>query len=290
MSNSLMPQTDVANRITQAYPTFSSGNRRAADYVLRNPLEVVAMSIEGLAEHSGTSSATITRFVRTLGYASYSEFRAALASALRHTMAPVDSFADTRTAAGGPFATFAAALAMQANNLQSTRDTLEEPTVTGAIEVLLNARRIYLAGSGASYHIASYLEDGLALYLNAAVIFGGARGDPQRAVRHMMSAGAEDVVLAVSIPRYARSTVDLCTFAKKRGATLVALTDVPTSPLARIADICLYTPARALLLPNTPTAAFAVADALITTVARERPEAVENLKNLSENRFWTFQE
>lgn len=37
-----------------------------------------------------------------------------------------------------------------------------------------------------------------------------------------------------------------------------------TSPLARIADI--------------------------TTVARERPEAVENLKNLRESRFWTFQD
>ena len=35
-------------------------------------------------------------------------------------------------------------------------------------------------------------------------------------------------------------------------------------------------------------AAFAVADALITTLARERPDAVEALKGLSESLLWTF--
>ncbi len=69
---------------------------------------------------------------------------------------------------------------------------------------------------------------------------------------------------------------------------MLALTDSPTSPLTPIADVTLFAPARSHLLPNSPTAVFALADALIAAVARERPDAVEALKELSESLLWTF--
>ncbi|MGO4173161.1 MurR/RpiR family transcriptional regulator [Bosea sp. TAF32] len=288
MSQGLRPSTDLSNRIAQIYPSLSNGHRRAADFVLQHPLDVATMTIEGLAEGSGTSNATVTRFVRALGYGGYGEFRGALSAALKFAHAPVDSFAGARSAAGSTFATVEAALADQAANLQAARESLTEEAVTRAVELLLKAPRVFIAASGASHHVASFLEDGLALYLGADVIFASARTGPERAVRHMMSARPDDLLVAISVPRYSRSTVDLASFAKKRGAKLLALTDGPTSPLASIADVTLFAPARSRLLPNSPTAVFAIADALIAAVARERPDAVEALKELSESLLWTF--
>ncbi|MGY6247183.1 MurR/RpiR family transcriptional regulator [Bosea thiooxidans] len=96
MSQSLKPSTDLSNRIAQIYPSLSNGHRRAADFVLQHPLDVATMTIEGLAEGSGTSNATVTRFVRALGYGSYGEFRSALSAALKFAHDPVDSFAGAR--------------------------------------------------------------------------------------------------------------------------------------------------------------------------------------------------
>jgi DNA-binding MurR/RpiR family transcriptional regulator len=284
----LKPSTDLAGRIARVYPSLSAGHRKAADFVLQRPLDTATMTIEGLAEQSGTSTATVTRFVRALGYASYGEFRTALSEALKFAMAPVDSLADARATAGSPAATLITALRDEAANLDETIGTLEESVAAGAIAAILGARRIFLLGTGASHHVASLLEDGLALYLDADVIFAASRGGPERAIRHMLSAGPGDVVLAIAMPRYSRTTVELANFSKTRGATVLALTDAPTSPLARIADLTLFAPARNRLLPNSPTAAFALADALITAIARERPAAVEALKNLSESLLWTF--
>lgn len=288
MSNPLNPTTALATRIADIYPSLSHGNRRAADFVLQNPIDVATMSIEKLAEGSGTSNATVTRFVRALGYANYGEFRAALTSALKVAMAPVDKLASARLVAASPFATFVNALSDQAANLQAAREGLDEAVATRAIEALLRARRIFLAGAGTSYHVASFLEDGLALYVEADVIFPAGRGDPQRAVRHLLSARPDDLIVAISTPRYMRSTLDLCRVAKKHGAALLALTDAPTSPLTPIADMTLFAPARNAVLPNSPTAIFALADALITAVARARPQAVEALKELSESRLWNY--
>ncbi|WP_089175325.1 MurR/RpiR family transcriptional regulator [Bosea sp. AS-1] len=288
MSQGLKPSTDLSNRIAQIYPSLSNGHRRAADFVLQHPLDVATMTIEGLAEGSGTSNATVTRFVRALGYGGYGEFRSALSAALKFAHDPVDNFAGARAEAGSIFATFDAALADQATNLQAARDGLTEAAVTQAVALLLKAPRVFIAASGASHYVASFLEDGLALYLDADVVFASSRTGPERAIRHMMSAREDDLVVAISVFRYSRSTLDLASFAKKRGAALLVLTDSPTSPLAPLADVTLFAPARSRLLPNSPTAVFALADALIAAVARERPDAVEALKELSESLLWTF--
>ena len=216
MSPVLKPTTDLANRIANVYPSLSTGHRKAADFVLQNPLDSATMTIEGLAEKSGASTATVTRFVRALGYGGYGEFRGALSEALKLAMAPVASLADARSVAASPFATLVGALRDQAANLDAAISGLDEAVVSQAIAALLGARRIFVIGTGASHHVASFLEDGLALYLDADVIFAASRGGPARAIRHMLSAGPGDVVVAISMPRYSRTTLELCSFAKKR--------------------------------------------------------------------------
>jgi DNA-binding MurR/RpiR family transcriptional regulator len=288
VSQVLKPTTDLAHRIALVYAALKDAQRRAADFVLQNPLETATMTIEGLAERSGASTATVTRFVRSLGYAGYSEFRAALSEALRLAMAPVDSFADAHSTKSSAFATFVTALKDQAANLDETLAAVDEQTCSQAMDVLLRARRIFIVGSGASHHVAAHLDEGLTLYLDANVIFASSRGGAEKAVRHLMNVGPDDLVLAISLPRYSRGTVDLAKLAKNRRATVMALTDAPSSPLVAIADITLFAPARNRLLPNSPTAAFALADAIIAAVARERPDAVEELKELSESLLWTF--
>jgi DNA-binding MurR/RpiR family transcriptional regulator len=288
VSQVLKPTTDLAHRIALVYGSLSEAHRRAADFVLQNPLETATMTIEGFAERSGASTATVTRFVRTLGYAGYSEFRAALSEALRLAMAPVDSFADAHSAKSSAFVTFVTALKDQAANLDETLAAIDEATCSQAMDILLRARRIFTVGSGASHHVAAHLDEGLTLYLDANVIFASSRGGAEKAVRHLMNVGPDDLVLAISLPRYSRGTVDLAKLAKNRGATVMALTDGPSSPLVPLADITLFAPARNRLLPNSPTAAFALADAIVAAVARERPDAVAALKELSENLLWTF--
>lgn len=288
MSQVLKPTTDLANRIALAYASLSGAHRRAADFVLQNPLETATMTIEGFAERSGASTATVTRFVRALGFGGYSEFRGALSAALRLAMAPVDSLADAHSTKSTAFSTIVTAIKDQAANLDEALAAVDEKTCSRAMEALLRARRIFIVGSGASHHVAAHLEEGLTLYLDANVIFASSRGGPEKAIRHIMNVGSDDLVLAISLPRYSRGTVDLAKLAKSRGATVLALTDAPSSPLVPIADMTFFAPARNRLLPNSPTATFALADAIVSAIARERPNSVEALKELSESLLWTF--
>lgn len=289
MVHALKSTTDLAHRIARIYPSLSNGHRRIADHVMGSPLESATASLEVLAEKSGSSNATVTRFVRALGYGSYAEFRGALSAALRLAMQPVDDFAEARVSTHSAYGTFLASMKTQRSNLDDAITGLDEATVGTIVEAVLKARRIFIIASGASHHVASLIEDGLALYCDADVVFATARGGPERAFRHLNAAGPDDVAIAISVPRYSRTTVELASHSRAKGVFVIALTDSPTSPLVPVGDVALYGPARNPLLPNSPTAIFALADALITAVARERPDAVEALKKLSQSLLWTFQ-
>src|SRR5512145_2969868 len=60
-------------------PEFTGALRRVADQVLTDPNGASRATIVELAERSGTSPATITRFCRALGFEGYADLRLAIA-------------------------------------------------------------------------------------------------------------------------------------------------------------------------------------------------------------------
>ncbi|MCA0401820.1 MAG: MurR/RpiR family transcriptional regulator [Proteobacteria bacterium] len=291
MTHSLRPTTELSQRIASAYPALSKGHRQLADHVIHHPLDAATMTIEALAKACDTSVATATRFVRTLGYDHFGDFRAALGDALRIAMAPVETLSQaTEQASQTPASVFCAALDRQIENLRETRSLVEGEKVARAIEMMMTARQVYVVASGASYHVASYLEDALSLYLGPRIVLVTSRGGLDRAVHFLGSVTPEDLVIGISVRRYSKFTAELLHFARERTAHLLAITDSATSPVARVCDLTLFAPSDGGHLPNSPTALFAIADALVAAIAQQQPGSAAALKALSTKLFWTFQE
>lgn len=274
MSQTLNPKSDFANRMSAAYPSFSKSYRRIADFVLARPLDVVAMSIEGLAQSSGSSTATITRFVRAAGYSGYGEFREKIVTDFQFE-APESNDNNAENHENRHKKSFLhTALSDSSDNIKDTIVNIDTPSSEAFIKALINARRIIILGTGASHYAATLLEEGLALYTEKSVTNVLSRGASQYATNFVRFVDEGDVVIAISMPRYSNNTVQLSKAAKRKGALILAITDSPTSPLVPVADIIFFAPARNRLLPNSPAAIFALADAIITAVAAHRPDIV----------------
>lgn len=274
MSQTLNPKSDFANRMSAAYPSFSKSYRRIADFVLARPLDVVAMSIEGLAQSSGSSTATITRFVRAAGYSGYGEFREKIVSDFQFETSDNNKNSPENHENGLKKSFLHTALSDSSDNIRDTIANIDAASSEAFIEALINARRIIILGTGASHYAATLLEEGLALYTEKNVINVLSRGASQYANNFVRSVDDGDVVIAISMPRYSNNTVQLSKAAKQKGAVILAITDSPTSPLVPVADVIFFAPARNRLLPNSPAAIFALADAIVTAVAECRPDIV----------------
>ena len=66
---------------------------------------------------------------------------------------------------------------------------------------------------------------------------------------------------------YARATVDIATYADAQGIPIVAVTDSPVSPLARMATSTILVPTDSVSFFHTMTPAFVVSEILAALIA-----------------------
>ena len=74
------PSDGVLLRVRSLLPEFTGALRRVAEQVLTDPAAASRATIVELAERSGTSPATVTRFCRALGFDGYADLRLGIAA------------------------------------------------------------------------------------------------------------------------------------------------------------------------------------------------------------------
>ena len=266
--------TTVAQRIAQVLPRLTRSHRQVADYVLMHPLQVATLPIDELALAAGVSVATANRFARALGYEGYASFRAELVRGFEPLIAPVEHLRGNLAQPSTVADVFAAALEESHRNIEATRRTLDYGSCERAVQHILEARTVFIAGYGASAHLAGLLHHGLDAYCADLRLLPTVSGVTHGA-RSLSRGTPADLLVAIGFPRYLTDTVTLAGLARAHGVRVLALTDRPSSPLAPLADVVLYAQAETRYRPNCETSALALIEALTSAVALRTPGAFQ---------------
>ena len=169
----------------------------------------------------------------------------------------------------GMIPTLADTVSQEIESLSHLADLQQEAAVTAAVSMLGKARRILVTGARSAYSVAYYAGFLLRELLDNVWYFPAGAED---AYEMLEKAGDEDVLLAVSFLRYARSSHRLVEFAAERNVRIVALTDGPISPIAPRAEVSLFAPS---LTPfHSYVAAMTVVDVLVSAVAQSSRERI----------------
>lgn len=259
-----MPTTQ--QRIAQATTDASPSLARVGHWMSAHPIQTLAASAEEIAEATGTSVAAIHRFAVSAGFEGFTHLKSALGRELASVVAPMRKIGGVRAAALASTLPEGAASAQQ---------------IERAAAQLLKARQVYLLGLGTSSFVAGYAAHLLAPYLPRAWPIAGP-GGTEVAARWLAGIGATDVLLAISLPRYSVATVQLAQFARERRAQVIAITDSPQAPLARVAQRLLLAPAAHAVLPSSVQAAVSVVEAMVAEVIRLNPDAQRLAQEMSE--------
>ena len=79
--------------------------------------------------------------------------------------------------------------------------------------------------------------------------------------------GTEDVMIAISFPRYSKVTMNSVKFAKDRGATIIAITDNALSPVFQMSDAALLAPCEMISFVDSMVAPLSLINALLVALA-----------------------
>ncbi|MCQ9617876.1 MurR/RpiR family transcriptional regulator [Paenalcaligenes niemegkensis] len=142
------------SRVYDKLPTLHPAEKRLAEFILDFPGELASYSALELAQLSEVSTATVSRFVRRLGYENYDAAR-------RHVRAEKQGgsplFLADRTVE--TFDGLLAAHAQKAQeNLERAYLRLDEKMVTGIVRALIDARMVWTTGLRANQFLARYFQ------------------------------------------------------------------------------------------------------------------------------------
>jgi DNA-binding MurR/RpiR family transcriptional regulator len=248
-----MPDTaphDTSVRIRSLLPTLAPAERRVAERVLADPRGVAALSISTLAHDCATSETTVIRFCRAVGFAGYPALRLALAAEAGRTGGDARELSADIVPDDDLDAVVAKIAYADARAVEETADQLDLEALHAVIDVLAGAPRIDVYGVGASGFVALDLQQ--KLHRIARVAF--AWPDPHMALTSAALLSPGDVAVAISHSGATRDTLDALAVARRSGATTIAITNFPRSPLATGSDHVLTTAARETTFRSGATA------------------------------------
>ncbi|KUZ83563.1 hypothetical protein WI36_31560 [Burkholderia ubonensis] len=253
-------------RIHHASATASDALKPVARWLASHSLDAATLTIEEVAQACGGSIASVNRFAKHAGYRGFAELKADLAAVVRQALQPVEKLAAQAGQEG-----IGAWLADHQRNLAAMDSSLQTERLAQVVTRIVASNAVYCLGLGLSTYLTGLLADTLMPY-HRQVVWAAAGGGSEQAARHMTHVGAGDTLIAISLPRYSRDTVELARFARERGAFVVALTDNPTAPLAAAADAVLLAPAEHRVLSSSSVAMVALVETLASEVLKATPQ------------------
>jgi DNA-binding MurR/RpiR family transcriptional regulator len=228
-------------KIRSLLPGLARAEQRVAKVVLENSGTVAHLSITEVAEQAGTSETTVTRFCKAIGVGGYPELRIALAADTARSQARANHDMGGDIGPGDDLAQVVGKVAFaDARAVEETAEQLDVEALGKVVEAIAGARRVDVYGFGASAFVAFDMQQ--KLHRIGLTCF--AWNDTHIALTSAAVLTSADVAVGISHTGSTSETVEALRVARETGATTVALTNFPRSPITEVADHVLTTAAR----------------------------------------------
>lgn len=227
---------NILEAITKQYHALTKSGKILADYIYKHSNEAQYMSISSLAEGSGVSEATITRFCHGLGLTGYNEFKLELAKVSQTTDLGEPGASPENIASGDSLSSiFQKILSSNIASLNETMERLDEEQVMRAVDYLSASNRVFCFGQGGSMVMAM---EAWARFSTATPSFVHISDTHMQAMAASLGT-KNDSILFFSYSGSTRDMEDVLQIAKARDIPIILITHFPRSRAADFADVIL---------------------------------------------------
>ena len=264
--------------IENKMPGFSKGQKLIAKYVLENYDKAAYMTASKLGGVVNVSESTVVRFANELGFEGYPEFQDALQEIVRTKLTSFQRMEVTNTRIGdGDILT--KVLLSDADRIKSTLENIDKDAFNAAIDSIIGAKNIYILGARSSSYLAGFLNYNLRMVFDNVRLVQSTSGG--EIFEQIMNIGKDDVMIAISFPRYSKRIINAVSYAKSAEADVISITDSPLSPIAEGANQVLAVKSDIVSFVDSLVAPMSIINAIVAAVAKKKQEDLtERLRQL----------
>ena len=226
-----MHSPNLINIITDALPSLNKSETKVANVILSDPDAATQSSIAALAKKASVSEPSVNRFCKRFNASGFPDFKLKLAKSLVSGIRFVNRNVDPND----DVASYTPKIIDSTiNTLASVRDKISYARVNQVVDKLIQAKRIYFFGLGASGSVARDAEHKFFRF-NLPV---SSHEDVLMQLMLASTGGAGDVFFIVSHTGLTKDVLEVAEIARKNGSTVIGLT-APESPLAAMCTLAM---------------------------------------------------
>ena len=263
--------SDLLVRLNKNYKTLSKGQKQLAAYITENYDRAAFITASKMGRIVGVSESTVVRFAYALGNDGYPELQKSLQELIRNKLTSVQRIQLTGDLQ--PNDVLRSVLKSDVSNIRATIDSIDNASFNAAINALLEAKKVYIVGLMSAAPLAQFLAYYLGFVMDNVVMVSGAMGN---IYEDLFRISSEDVCIGISFPRYSNRTIDALDFARGKGATIIAITDSVSSPIAEKAEHALIARSDMAGFADSLVAPLSLINAIIVACSLRRREQVSN--------------
>ncbi|WOF42552.1 MurR/RpiR family transcriptional regulator [Sphingopyxis indica] len=264
---------ELRAEIVARYESLSKRLKQIARYILDEPNDIALETLAVIAERCGVQPSAIVRFAKSFGFEGASQMQRLFRDGLLSNNAALGYSErvrqlDEATSADDAEPADLLSEFVEGNSLaiQNLLQTVSGSDMRTAVDLIMAADTVHIAGFRRSFPVASYLAYSLLQAGKRAVFIDGVGG---LGLQQAHAVGADDLLIAVSFHPYSEETVALVNAVRSNGSPILAISDSLVSPVAKPAEHVLQVREAEVRKFRSLSASMCLAQALVINFAFE---------------------
>ena len=215
------------------YKTLTKGEKKIAEFLVKNPKKVILLSALDLGKEIGVSDASVLRFSKTMGFNKFNDFKNYIALELSET-SPDDRIVKNWDNFNSKNDIANKIVNADLENIKEFLLNVDFDQVNEAVEMIDEAKKIYFLGIGSSRAISQFMFWHVKrLGFNAECVNEGGLG-LYEAFSHIKKG---DVVIIFAFPRFLNDEIKAVKLAKEKKAKIITVTSNVFSEISFLSNI-----------------------------------------------------
>lgn len=256
--------SELRQRLQERLSGLAAGQQRVATLLLTDPEGTAFRTIAETATLARVHQSSVVRFATGLGFKGYPGMVKLCREYLSEQAHLVSRF-DQLPGSASPEGLMASVLEHEQRNLSRTFARIPPAQWSKAVSLLADSPAVYVMGLRKCLPVAQLLTYLLHLVRPRVHQIAPVVGSLPDQLRDFQPG---DVLVAISIRRYASETVQGFHEANRQGLSTIVLTDNAASPLATHADVVFLVDSQGVHILRSISAFISVAQTLATSVAQ----------------------
>lgn len=271
--------SDYYTKVTSSLGELTHSQRKVANFVLDNLDTMAFVTLDDLAARIGISSATIIRFARSLGYAGYSEMQKDIQGEIIDKVSLPERFNETKASIKVD-KLLTDTMQNDMDNIVKTVTTIPKDTLHDVVNVIGNAKTLYILGLRSSFALAHYAASRFGqIRPNVHLLQSGGMLFPEE----LAGMGADDVCIAFLFPRYPKMTASLLASMRKVNVKVVLFTAPNLAPVKSYGDYFIPCHIKGNAFKNSFAAPLCLIYYLATALALQHSDIANQTLQKTEN-------